>query len=153
MSAPFCAALAWSSGKVTYRAMHDFNDAAVLRNVALVEVVSDASRPRYRPRIDVRCTDGQTHEWEETQGTGAFKLTWAAATTMTNTLCSEVGVPASAAGGLIRSVDTLSVAPGSIRSLMRHVSMMARKWVNQPRPVVLLHVPGVLTCLPEKKPR
>lgn len=127
MSAPFCAALAWSAGKVTYQGMHNFNDAEVLRNMRLIEVVSDPARPRYRPRIDIRCNGGRTHGWEETLGTDAFKLTWAAATTMTNTLCSEVGVPASAAGDLIRSVDTISVAPGSIRSLMRHVSMMARK--------------------------
>ncbi len=61
MSAPFCAALAWSAGKVHYRGTHDFSDATVLRNVARVEVVSDGSRPRYRPRIDVtrRACSGQ----------------------------------------------------------------------------------------------
>ena len=127
MSAPFCAALAWSAGKVTYRGMHDFNAAAVLRNVARVEVVSDAARPRYRPRIDVTCTDGQTYEWEETLGIDAFKLTWDAAVTMTHSLCDEIGMSASSTADLIRSVEGISAAPGSVRSLMKHVSMMTRK--------------------------
>src|SRR5258706_10672504 len=64
MSAPFCAALAWTAGKVTYRGMHDFNEAAVLRNVAFVEIISDAARPRYRPRIEIRCADAEAGNWK-----------------------------------------------------------------------------------------
>lgn len=127
MSAPFCAALGWSAGGVHYRGMHDFNDDAVLRNVALVEVVSDAARPRYRPRIDIRCANGEIHDWEETLGTDAFKLTWDAAVTMTRSLCNETGMSASSAADLIRSVEGISAAPGSVRSFMKHVSMMTRK--------------------------
>jgi hypothetical protein len=127
MSAPFCAALAWSAGKVTYRGMHDFSAAAVLRNVALVEIISDAARPRYQPRIEIRCADGASLDWEAAPGSDTFKLTWDAAVTMTHSLCDEIGISESRAAGFIRSVESICEGSGSIRSLMNYVSAMKRE--------------------------
>jgi 2-methylcitrate dehydratase PrpD len=127
MSAPFCAALAWSAGKVTYRGMHDFNDAALLRSVARIEIVSDAARPRYRPRLEIRCADGASLDWEAAPGSDTFKLTWDAAVTMTHSLCDEIGISESRAAGFIRSVEGICEDPGSIRSLMSYVSTMKRE--------------------------
>jgi len=45
-------------------------------------------------------------------GTDAFELTWDAAVTMTHTLRNEIGMSASSAADLIRSVEGISAAPG-----------------------------------------
>ena len=112
MSAPFCAALAWSRDEVTYQAMHDFNNADVLREVARIEVIADPARQRYQPHITVRFADSATRVWEDTAGAASFSLTWQAAIEMAGILCGEVGVAKSATAGLIRAVEHVTDAPG-----------------------------------------
>ena len=92
MSAPFCAALAWVDGAVTYRAMHDFDREPVVRLAARVRVVADASIPRYRPQLTIETADGRTLEWAEDQGEERYAMTWDAAVDMTRIFCSEAGV-------------------------------------------------------------
>ena len=110
MSAPFCAALAWSKGIVGYDGLHDFDDVEVLRQVARIEVVSDPARPRYQPRISVSAADGTVEEWQETLGPEAFGLTWEAAVEMAGRLCGEANVSASTGAALISAVDRIAEA-------------------------------------------
>ncbi|HEV8553315.1 MAG TPA: MmgE/PrpD family protein [Casimicrobiaceae bacterium] len=108
MSAPYCAALAWTSGAVTYRGLHDFDAPELLRNVRKVEVIADPSRPRYMPRVAVRCSDGREQAWEEYAGGEGYRLTWQAAEAMTRALCNETGVTGNAVSKLIAAVDRLA---------------------------------------------
>ena len=108
MSAPYCAALAWNSGAVTYRGLHDFDKPATLRGIARVEVIADPGRPRYMPHIAVRYADGKECAWEERAGAEDFRLTWEAAETMTHALAQEAGVPEGAESELVESIDQLS---------------------------------------------
>ena len=111
MSAPFCAALAWSRGDVTYQAMHDFDNPDVAAAVARIEVIADPARQRYQPLITMRMTDGTTKVWEDASGAAGFSLTWEAATQMTTNLCREVGVTTAATADLIRAVERIADAP------------------------------------------
>jgi 2-methylcitrate dehydratase PrpD len=108
MSAPYCAALAWTSGTVTYRGLHDFDAPELLRNVPKVQVIADPSRPRYMPRIAVRCRDGREHAWDEDAGAQDYRLTWEAAQKMTRALGDEAGVAEPLMSGLIAAVDRLA---------------------------------------------
>lgn len=119
MSAPFAAALAWVTGRASHAGMHDFANAAVLRAIPFISVISDAARPRYHPRIEIVCADGGRHAWEQSAGDD-FELTWEAAVAMTHTLCEEAGVSASAAA-LVGHVDRIA-APGAVRRLTSYVA-------------------------------
>lgn len=110
MSAPYCAALAWSSGAVTYRGLHDFEAPATLRTIARVEVIADPERSRYMPHIALRYADGKECAWEERAGAEDFRLTWEAAETMTRALAREAGVPEASELRLVESIRRL---PGS----------------------------------------
>jgi hypothetical protein len=107
MSAPFCAALAWSSRAVTYRALHHFDAPEVLRYVTKVHVIADPSRPRYRPLIRARVAGGRETAWDAGTEAPDFMLTWDAAVSMAGELADEAGVPARSINAMISSVETI----------------------------------------------
>ncbi len=110
MSAPFCAALGWARQAVTFDGMHDFADEKVLALVRRIEVVSDPSRARYSPRLNVTLADATVLDWEETEGANAYHLTWNTATRMNLALCAELGVPEAKARALASTVADLDNA-------------------------------------------
>ena len=91
-SAPFCTALAWTSGNVTFAGLHEFTNQAILSMVGRIAIVSDSSRARYSPRLVVTFDDKKTLEWQETEGADAYRLTWDVAVEMNAKLCAEAGV-------------------------------------------------------------
>lgn len=101
MSAPFCAALAWTSGTASFDGLRDFDNVAVNQLVRRVKVFSDAARARYEPLIRVVCEDGGTLTWEEKDGDSGYRMNWDDAVKMTRQLCDEVGVPAPVTNALI----------------------------------------------------
>jgi 2-methylcitrate dehydratase PrpD len=111
MSAPFCAALAWTKGAVGYAGLHRYDDADVLDCAARIEVVSDLSTPRYQPRVAVVDDGGATREWVASPDSGIFRLTWEAAVHMAGVLCAEVGLPRDAVEALVRAADGIAEAP------------------------------------------
>ena len=111
MSAPFCAALAWADGAVTYRAMHDFNREPVVRLAGRVRVVADATIARYRPRLTIETEDGRHLEWAEDQGEERYAMTWEAAVDMTRIFCGEAGVAPQDADALIAAAQRLDCSP------------------------------------------
>ena len=117
MSAPFCAALAWHDGAVTFDGMHRFDDAEVLALVPRIEVDSDEACARYQPALEVFLADGRILEWAESDPVHAYDLTWPAAVEMTHALCEEVGVAREAAERLVDEVGGLADA-SSIRALV-----------------------------------
>ena len=70
---PFCAALAWLHGTVTFAGLHRFDDPAILSFVARTQVVSDESRERYKPLIRLALKDGSTVEWLDDCGRGGLR--------------------------------------------------------------------------------
>ena len=115
MSAPFCAALAWTRNAVTYRGLHEFDAADVLRVVKRVDVIADPARPRYMPHVSIRRANGDGGEWDERGGAEAFRLTWEAAVDMTRRLADEAGVPRALASDLITASDAIVGAPNAVR--------------------------------------
>jgi 2-methylcitrate dehydratase PrpD len=111
MSAPFCAALAWTRGEVSLAGLHDFDDREVLALLPRVEVVADAGRPRYRPVLVLTLADGRVLEWEESAGEDAYRLTWAEAARMTVVLGDEVGLPRRLGQALVDAVRDTEAAP------------------------------------------
>ena len=113
MSAPFCAALAWMTGIVGYEGMHEFAAPAVLRQVSLIQVVSDPARPRYHPTVTLIGADGAVQDkWGQTENGLTFDLTWDAAGRMAGALCQEAGVSDAARAALVLAVERLENAPG-----------------------------------------
>lgn len=114
-SIPFCAALAWLHGTVTFAALNRFDDPAVLEVVARTRVVSDDACERYKPVIRVTLRDGRTLERTEAAGEDIYNLTWDIAMDMTRQFCAEAGAPPARADALIdaaRQVDTMrDIAP------------------------------------------
>ncbi|MGZ5119100.1 MAG: hypothetical protein ACXWIH_24080, partial [Burkholderiales bacterium] len=109
-SVPFCAALAWLYGTVTFAGLHRFNDPALLSFVARTHVVSDESRERYKPLISVALKDGSTIEWLDDAGEEGYDLTWSAATTMIAALFRESNRPQESCDALIESVERIASA-------------------------------------------
>jgi len=112
MSLPFCAALAWTAGGASLRAMHDFENPAVLALVPRVVLIADAARGRYQPLVQVTLRDGRQLDWEEREGRAADLLTWERATRIAGALLDEVGAGA-AAGRLIEAAAALDSAPSA----------------------------------------
>jgi len=124
-SVPFCAALAWLHGTVTFAALNRFDDRQVLDLVARTHVVSDESCERYKPQVRVTVREGGVLEWSEDSGEDIYNLNWDIAVEMTHRLCAEAGVPEKQADALIDAVRT--VAPQeSISSLMTAAAAVAR---------------------------
>lgn len=113
MSAPFCAALTWATGTISYEGLRDFENARINGLIPKITVIADEARPKYEPHIDVRMSDGTVQSWEETPGAGdsVYRLTWDAAVKMNRRLCDEVGVPVSLAKRLEAQVADLEKSP------------------------------------------
>ncbi|MGE0802360.1 MAG: MmgE/PrpD family protein [Lautropia sp.] len=109
MSAPFCAALAWCEGAVSFRGMHEFGRADVSDAVSRILVIADPSRARYSPRLLLSYADGGRSEWEG--GEDDYALTWEAAAAMSATLLDEVEVPRPLAAALAAAAQALPNAP------------------------------------------
>ena len=114
-SIPFCAALAWLHGTVTFAALNRFDDPAVLDVMARTHVVSDATCERYQPVIHIALKNGRTLERSEVAGEDIYNLTWDIAVDMTRRFCTEARVPPSRADALIdaaQGIDALrDIAP------------------------------------------
>jgi len=110
MSAPFCAALAWTRGDVTLAGLTDFGAADVLALVPRIAIMADADRARYAPRIDARLRDGTTLEWEARDAADAYLLTWDTASRMASVLSTEVDVASADTHRLVTAVDSLGAA-------------------------------------------
>lgn len=110
MSAPFCAALAWSTGTASFDGLRRFDDAAVNALVPRIKITADETRKLYEPFMQVRLADGRQLEWAEQAGDSNYRVTWVAATAMTNQLCEEVGVPRASAQRLIDVVAQIESA-------------------------------------------
>lgn len=111
MSAAFCAALAWTRGAVTFAGLTDFVARDVGASVAMIEIVADAGRERYAPRLEARLANGSVLLWEEREGAGAYALTWQTACQMTQALCAEMEVEAQAEP-LISAIEGLDASSG-----------------------------------------
>lgn len=109
MSAPFCAALAWTRGDATLSGLTDFDAGDVLAVVPRIAIVADPERPRYAPRIQVRLADGSALEWKDRDAADAYLLTRDTARTMAARLCAEAGTEA---GALISATAAIDAAPG-----------------------------------------
>ena len=110
MSAPFCAALAWCHGSVTYQGMHGFTDQEVLNVARLIELRSNPAISRYQPHICLKTSEGDTVVWKETPDTQRYALTWDAACDMAGRLMREVGVTDALIEALIVEVNELASA-------------------------------------------
>jgi len=110
MSAPFCAALAWTRGDVTLAGLTDFGAADVLALVPRIAIMADADRARYAPRIDARLRDGTTLEWEARDAADAYLLTWDTASRMASVLSTEVDVASADTHRLVTAVGSLGAA-------------------------------------------
>jgi len=110
MSAPFCAALAWCHGSVTYQGMHGFTDQEVLNVARLIELRSNPAISRYQPHICLKTSEGDTVVWKETPDTQRYALTWDAACDMAGRLMREVGVTDALIEALIVEVNALPTA-------------------------------------------
>ena len=120
MSAPFCAALAWTSGTASFDGLRRFDDAAVNALVPRIRIITDSTRKPYEPHIAVQLADGRALEWTEQAGDTNYRVTWAAATDMTHQLCAEVGVPRPIAQMLMDTVAHIESSP-SVRPLIAAV--------------------------------
>ena len=116
-SAPFCTALAWTSGNVTFAGLHEFTNEAILAMVRRITIVSDSSRARYSPRLIVTFDDMKTLEWQETEGADAYRLEWDVAVEMNAKLCAEAGVAAGKSKALLSAVAEIDRAT-NVRSLV-----------------------------------
>ena len=122
MSAPFCAALAWSAGRVTLADMHRFDDPVTLDLIDRIEVISEPGRAPYRPRLRATLSDGRDLVWEETAGADAYHLDWDAALRMSASLCAELGVPERHLSELTEIVASLERA-SDLSGLMRSAAI------------------------------
>ena len=64
MSAPFCAALAWTSGTASFDDLRTYDNAAVNTLVPKINIITDDKRERYEPHIAVSLDNGRTLEWK-----------------------------------------------------------------------------------------
>jgi 2-methylcitrate dehydratase PrpD len=90
-SVPFCAALAWLYGTVTFAGLHRFEDPAILGFVARTQVVSDDARERYKPMIRLELKDGRCVEWTDDAGESGYALDWDSASGMLLSFARELG--------------------------------------------------------------
>ena len=108
MSAPFCAALAWSTGTASFDGLRDFENVEINRLAQKVAVIADEGRAKYEPVVRVVCTDGRTLAWEEKGGDAGYRANWNDAVKMTHQLCDEVAVHREIADALIVEVGRIA---------------------------------------------
>ncbi|HEV7803453.1 MAG TPA: MmgE/PrpD family protein, partial [Burkholderiales bacterium] len=115
MSAPFCSALAWTTGTASFDGLRRFDAPDVLDLIPRIAIVSDPARARYEPVMRVTLANGSVLEWVEKAGDSGYRVDWKAAVKMTRQLCDEVAVPERLATTLIDVVSSIddegSVAP------------------------------------------
>jgi 2-methylcitrate dehydratase PrpD len=114
-SMPFCAALAWLHGTVTFAALNCFDDPSVLDLVTRTRVISDDTCERYKPLIRIKLSNGHTLERTETAGEDRYFLSWEIAVNMTRQFCTEAGVPQTHADALIATVQGIDQLPDVAR--------------------------------------
>ncbi len=124
-SIPFCAALAWLHGTVTFAALNRFDDPAVLDVMARTHVVSDDNCARYKPVIHIELHGGRTLQRTETAGEDIYNLTWDIAKDMTRQFCTEAHVPLPLADALIDTVQRIDTLP-DIAPLIKAATAIAR---------------------------
>jgi len=108
MSAPFCAALAWSTGTASFDGLRDFDDVEINQLAQKTSVIADEGRAKYEPVMRVVCTDGRTLTWEEKGGDAGYRMNWDDAVKMTHQLCGEVSVHRELAIALIDKVTGIA---------------------------------------------
>lgn len=113
MSAPFCAALAWQYGTVSYQGLRNFDDRPVLDLVKKTKVIADESRKKYEPKMRVTLANGRVLECEGAAGDSNYRLTWEAAQRMAHQLGAEVDVPEPIVKQLIADVSAIEDAPST----------------------------------------
>jgi len=123
-SVPFCAALAWLHGTVTFAGLHRFEDPAILGFVARTEVVSDDARERYKPCIRLRFRNGTTAEWLDRAGEEGYELTWHTAHTMVDALCRESGCSRASTGAFVETVRRVA-SLGTVEPLISAARIVA----------------------------
>jgi hypothetical protein len=106
-SVPFCAALAWLHGTVTFKALNRFDDPAVLALVARTHVVSDDTVERYKPVMRIKLKGGGMLESSEDPGEEIYNLTWNVAVDMTYRLADEAGVQRERAAALVAAANRI----------------------------------------------
>jgi 2-methylcitrate dehydratase PrpD len=107
-SVPFCAALAWLHGTVTFAGLHRFDDPAILDFVARTRVVGDEARERYKPMIRLDMKHGRRVEWIDEAGESGYDLDWDAACEMVMSFCRELGCAPEHARSLIDAADRVA---------------------------------------------
>ncbi len=110
MSAPFCAALAWSRGEVTLAGLTDFDAPEVTALVPRITVIADDERERYSPRLAARLADGTVLDWSEQDRARSYDLTWPVACSMAASLGAEAGVAARETDALVAAVSDIEHA-------------------------------------------
>ncbi len=118
-SVPFCAALAWLHGTVTFAGLHRFDDPAILDFVARTDVVSDEACERYKPKIRLTLNDGRCVEWLDDAGESGYDLDWNAACAMVMSLCEEIASVSDRAKSLIeavRRVESMNTIDALVRT-------------------------------------
>jgi 2-methylcitrate dehydratase PrpD len=126
MSAPFCAALAWTKGTASFDGLRTFDDPVVTALVSRIRIVSDPERARYEPLIEVTLADGRRLQWAQHAGDSGYRVTWAAAVEMTHQLCDEVDVPRELAQALIDTVSRVETST-SVKPLVDAVCTATTK--------------------------
>jgi 2-methylcitrate dehydratase PrpD len=121
MSAPFCAALTWTSGTASYAGLRQFTEPAVLDLVPRVTVTGDPALERYQTDLRVDLADGRVLTRRDRGDAGAYRLTWDAAVEATALLCAEAGGSAARRDDLIAAVSAVDQAPdtSAVLSMVR----------------------------------
>ncbi len=108
MSAPYCAALAWSRGCVDYAGMNDFGFPDMLAQVPKIEVRATPGRPRYQPSIRAVLDNRRELAWADERGPSQYTLDWDAAVRMAGELFAESGASAASRDRLAAAVAELA---------------------------------------------
>jgi 2-methylcitrate dehydratase PrpD len=109
-SAPFCAALAWLYGTVTFEELNRFDRPEVLEIVGRTDVIGDATIERYKPILQVVLQDGRVLSWSDESGEGSYDLTWDIACDMTREFCSEAKIDQGYTDALIEKAADIDTA-------------------------------------------
>jgi hypothetical protein len=110
MSAPFVAALAWTTGTTSYAGMRTYDNPDVMKLVPLVTIVGDESVERYQTKVRIELDDGSTLALDDLGGGDSYEISWEAAVASTVSLCAEVGARGAAVERLIAAADRLDQA-------------------------------------------
>lgn len=110
MSAPFCAALAWTTGGISYTGMRTYDDASVSELVPRVTIVGDPAVRRYQCVLEVVLDDGETLSLRDDGAEAEYEMHWDAAVRSAYSLCAEVGASGDAVERLVDAAHRLDGA-------------------------------------------